>query len=62
MRIENTQRQWGVVPQLLHWLIVLAILSQLTLGFVLASLSPEQTWWGKLFPLHTTLGLCILWA
>jgi cytochrome b561 len=60
MQIRNTKSSWGAVTQVLHWLVVLAVLCQLTLGFVLGSLSSEAPLWAQLFPLHTTLGLSIL--
>jgi cytochrome b561 len=44
---------WGAVMQVLHWLVVLAVLCQLTLGFVVGSLSSEAPLWAQLFPLHT---------
>jgi cytochrome b561 len=59
MQIRNTKQRWGVVTQTLHWLVVLAVLCQLTLGFVLGSVSSETPFWAELFPVHTTLGLSI---
>lgn len=60
MQIRNTDQRWGAVTQALHWLVALAVLSQLVLGFVLASLSSGAAEWMELLPLHTTLGLSIL--
>ena len=59
MQIRNTKSSWGAVTQVLHWLVVLAVLCQLTLGFVLGSLSSEAPLWVRLFPVHTTFGLSI---
>ncbi len=59
MQIRNTKSSWGAVTQVLHWLVVLAVLCQLTLGFVLGSLSSDAPLWVRLFPFHTTLGLSI---
>lgn len=59
MQIGNTKRQWGVVQQGLHWIVVLAVVAQLVVGFVFAGLDPESATWRTLFPVHTTLGVSI---
>lgn len=60
MQIRNTEQRWGAVTQTLHWLVALAVLAQLILGFALASLSGDAPGWIRLLPLHTTLGLSVL--
>lgn len=60
MQIRNTDQRWGAVTQTLHWLVALAVLIQLGLGFLFAGLPSGDPLWGQLFPLHTTLGLSIL--
>jgi cytochrome b561 len=60
MQMRNTERGWGSVQMALHWLVVVAVLSQLTLGIIFANL-PEHDPRGKtLFAAHATLGLVIL--
>lgn len=39
MEILNSKQRWGAVQQTLHWLIVLLVVSQLTVGFETASCS-----------------------
>jgi cytochrome b561 len=60
MFVGNTEHRWGVVQQTLHWLIVVAAITQLTLGFVFASLPDDDPRRGTLFGAHATLGVSIL--
>lgn len=60
MQLGNTEDRWGVVQQTLHWLIVLAVISQLTLGFTFTSLPENDPLRGTLFGAHAALGLIIL--
>jgi cytochrome b561 len=60
MQTHNSDDRWGVVQQALHWLVALAVLVQLTVGFTLAALPSDSAPWGGLFPIHTSLGLSIL--
>jgi cytochrome b561 len=59
MQIRNTRQRWGGVTQTLHWLVVLLVLSQLTVGFTLGDLPQNDPLAPKLFPVHTTLGISI---
>jgi cytochrome b561 len=59
MLVRNTTVEWGGVQQLLHWLVVVAVIAQLVLGFSYADLPSESALWQELFPIHTTLGLSI---
>lgn len=59
MLVRNTTAEWGAIQQLFHWLVVLAVLAQLVLGFSYAGLPSESATWQQLFPIHTTLGLSI---
>ena len=60
MQIGNSRTAWGVVHQAMHWLVVLAVISQLTLGFIFHDLPDTDPRKGALFAAHTTLGLTIL--
>lgn len=60
MQIQNTDRRWGAVQKALHWLVVVAVISQLSLGFVFANLPENDPRGGTYFVAHATLGLSIL--
>jgi cytochrome b561 len=59
MQIRNSHREWGAVQQGLHWFIVLAVISQLTIGLIFANLPENDPRGGTLFGVHATLGLII---
>ncbi len=60
MQILNSKQRWGGVQQTLHWLVVLVVVAQLTVGFIFGGLTPQDSLWGALFSVHSTLGLTIL--
>ena len=59
MAIRNTVHRWGVVAQLLHWLIVALIITQFTLATLFDDLPPSAR---KLALLarHKSVGITIL--
>jgi len=59
MRLKNTETRWGPVSQLLHWLIVLLILGQGTVGLLMTEMrnSPDKI---EIYALHKSFGLTIL--
>jgi cytochrome b561 len=57
--MRNTTSEWGAIQQLFHWLVVLAVLAQLVLGFTYAGMPSDSSLWQRLFPIHTALGLGI---
>ena len=59
MQISNSDRAWGAVQQGLHWFIVVAVISQLTIGLIFANLPENDPQAGTLFGVHATLGLTI---
>lgn len=59
MPIRNDRAQWGVVSQLLHWLIAIMVFAQIALALIFKQLRPGP----ELFALigaHKSLGLAIL--
>lgn len=60
MQLENTERQWGIVQQTLHWTVVLAVAIQLIIGLNLWRMSPDDPQWEKTLPIHAGIGLTIL--
>ncbi|HEX7034503.1 MAG TPA: cytochrome b [Pseudomonadales bacterium] len=55
---RNTEERWGAVAQALHWLIALALLGQMALGWVMVSwrLSPTKL---ELYAAHKSLGITL---
>jgi cytochrome b561 len=60
MQIRNSNWAWGAIQQALHWVIALAVLSQLTIGLIFANLPENDPRAGAYFGTHTTLGAVIL--
>jgi cytochrome b561 len=60
MAMGNTRQTWGWVTKVLHWLVVILVVNQLFVGFLFATLSPEDTLWRRIFAVHTSIGLTIL--
>lgn len=59
MSLKNPVDRWGAVSQWLHWIIVVLLLCQATIGLSLDSLpkSPEYFW---VYDLHKSIGLTVL--
>ncbi|WP_101924921.1 MULTISPECIES: cytochrome b [Luteimonas] len=59
MTLRNTADRWGGVSQLLHWLVVLLILSTGLIGLLMGDMrnSPTKI---EVYALHKSLGLTIL--
>jgi cytochrome b561 len=60
MQIKNTRHAWGVVQKSIHWFVVVAVISQLTIGFIFAGLPENDPAAGTLFGIHTSIGVIIL--
>ncbi len=58
MTLKNTDQRWGPVSQGLHWLIVLLILGQGTLGLTMTEMAntPQTV---RIYALHKSIGLTI---
>jgi cytochrome b561 len=59
MTLRNTTRRWGVIAQLLHWLIVLFIVAQFTLATLFDQL-PAGAKKLTLLSRHKSIGITIL--
>lgn len=59
MAIRNTTRRWGALAQLLHWLVVLGIVSQFTLATLFDDL-PAGAKKLTLLSRHKSIGITIL--
>ena len=60
MQMKNTEYSWGAVQKAMHWFVALVVISQLTIGFIFTSLPEKDPLVGKLFNIHTTIGVIIL--
>ena len=60
MQMKNTEYSWGAVQKAIHWFVALAVISQLTIGFIFTNLPEKDPLVGKLFNIHTTIGVIIL--
>lgn len=59
MSLKNSEQRWGGVSQALHWLIVLLIIGQGTVGLLMGDLrnGPDKI---QVYALHKSFGLTIL--
>jgi len=39
--IKNTENHYGIIAKLFHWLIAVAIISLITVGFIMSDMSPS---------------------
>jgi len=58
MQVENTERSWGAVQQLLHWTIATMVIAQLIVGDIIW-LSPEGSTPALTSYAHPTVGILI---
>jgi cytochrome b561 len=61
MRLTNTQRNWGTIAKLFHWLMALLVLGNLALGYWAVGLDPDASLRETAFYWHKTTGLTVLW-
>lgn len=59
MALKSDANHWGALAKLFHWIIVLAILAQGTIGLVMVEL-PKKPSTIPVYTLHKSLGLTIL--
>ena len=59
MRLRNTDIAWGPVSMLLHWAIVLLVLSAAVLGLVMDDMPNSMTKL-RVYALHKSLGITVL--
>lgn len=62
MQTANTEQQWGSIQRSLHWVIVVAVATQLVVGFNLWRMTPDHSQFGAIMPIHAGVGLLILFV
>jgi cytochrome b561 len=60
MQIGNTPDAWGVVQQVLHWVVAVAVLTQVSVGLIFSNLPEGDPSAGTYYGIHGTLGVLIL--
>lgn len=60
MEWRNSPTRYGLVAMILHWLIALAVLAMLALGFVMGEVREGSALQFQLFQWHKSIGITIL--
>ncbi|MDP4832240.1 MAG: cytochrome b [Rickettsiaceae bacterium] len=57
--IKNTENNYGIIAKLFHWLIAIAIVSLITVGFIMSDMpaSPDKY---ELYGMHKASGVLVL--
>ena len=58
--LRNSERRYGSVSKLLHWLIATSILGLIGLGWWMVGLSYYHPWYNSSLELHRSFGLLVL--
>jgi len=57
--IKNTENHYGIIAKLFHWLIAVAIISLITVGFIMSDMSPSPDKY-ELYGMHKASGVIVL--
>lgn len=57
--IKNTEDSYGTIAKLFHWIIALAIISLITVGFTMSSMAPSPDKY-ELYGMHKASGVMVL--
>ena len=57
--LKNTEDSYGAIAKLLHWIIALAIISLITVGFIMSSMEPAPDKY-ELYGMHKASGVIVL--
>ena len=57
--LKNTTESYGIITRLLHWIVGLAIITMLCVGFYMADLEPSDQKW-QIYSLHKATGVLVL--
>lgn len=59
MQMRNSQQRWGLVAQVLHWLIAVLVVVMAGLGWYMTTLKISPTMF-ELYALHKSIGVTVL--
>jgi cytochrome b561 len=62
MKIKNTIENFGLLTKLFHWLIAIAIIGLIWLGWYMVDLTYYDKWYNKSLSWHKSLGMLVLAA
>lgn len=62
MKIKNTPETFGLLTKLLHWLIAIAIIGLIWLGWYMVDLTYYDKWYNKSLTWHKAVGMLVLAA
>jgi cytochrome b561 len=57
--IKNTDNHYGIIAKLFHWLIAIAIISLITVGFIMSDMPPSPDKY-ELYGMHKASGVIVL--
>ncbi|MBU3023549.1 cytochrome b [Aestuariibacter sp. A3R04] len=64
MQIKNSEKRWGSVSVIIHWISAVVIIAAITVGLWISTLEEGQPGafelWLQLMPLHKSLGITAL--
>jgi len=59
LKIRNSPTDYGLVSRSVHWLLAIAIVCLIPIGWYLTQLNNESVRYWRLLELHEMLGLCV---
>jgi len=57
--LKNTENSYGTIAKLFHWIIAIAIISLITVGFIMSSMDPSPDKY-ELYGMHKASGVMVL--
>ena len=57
--LKNTENSYGLIAKIFHWLITLAIITLITVGFIMSSMDPSPDKY-ELYNIHKASGVMVL--
>jgi len=60
MNFRNASDEYGLISKLLHWLLAVAMIGLIAIGWYMTRLSDEDILYWRLLDIHETLGLGVL--
>jgi len=60
MKFRNTRNEFGLISKLLHWLIAMAMISMIAMGWYMIGLDEESVAYWRFFDLHVAIGTAMI--